>query len=308
MLRRILVPFSELFIMLTLMFFVLFFISASLGGRGDALPEDDLHIVTVAWETKFDVTERTNRTLGDQGLNETHYNVNFLRNAFSLNSPLQLNAITLADWREESDWDISIFDGGRLVLNNQRFTKNSDGQCVSVASRKLGDRTTGFRVFREDQTLRPEELIRNLAVANDSTDFTVATSGSSSVGRDVVGPYEFFISNKLSLSFLPEDVHRPTLIQILVWGAPIDGEGEAPEIGKIRYSLETIGSKSITSGTLEFKDNFARAVWTSLNDQVQESPILYINETCTLASAISLYVLVTSDGATFSVNPPKVGS
>jgi len=49
-LRRILVPFSELFIMLAMMFFALFFVSAALGGRDEDRPISALRLLTLSWK------------------------------------------------------------------------------------------------------------------------------------------------------------------------------------------------------------------------------------------------------------------
>lgn len=301
MLRRILVPFSELFIMLALMFFALFFISAALGGAGEARPEDELHIVEVTWEYRLD-TSVLPPELPDRRLRVF---------AQRLSRPiLTLEAKVATD--PGGDWQFGWTDqiGPSRSLEHEVALALS-GQCTPF------DRTNRHEFIRrftqtEEPELRPGRALPSLAEVGSGVAFTAVTSSSSSGGQDVPGDYNLFQINTLTIAYRPVDLQRPVLLRIGVRVQRIiPPPDSAPPVQRISFRSETLATGRLVTGIMEAEPGGSSATLRTSeigrgSDDPQPVALSHAQPDCSDIGAMFLYVLLEPEGASFHATHPRL--
>lgn len=293
--------------MLSLMFFALFFISASLGGKGSARPEDELHVIRLTWEQRYN--------FGDQALRFPIYTDTInLGNDRRLprRANLTLSAGSVEKMQDGNTWDFAWSDAGSHFLSHMEWEAWSDNSGCHATEQSwwYHEQYSEFTHF-EDSPLSPSSGTRALAVSGTGSKFTVSSFSDSSEGRDVPGPHGFFQSNTMVITYRPEDIHRNIILEVGVFPQNLEDSERALPINIIKYRAENIGTDALTEGQLFVNPRQDGVVWTrngSSQTETSDFPLRHRERDCRNPGGLLLYVTLTPDGAIFSAWPPGSNS
>ncbi len=307
MMRRVLLPFSELFILLALMFLVLFFVSAALGGRGEERPSDTLHLVDISWEMKRGEWRRENFEFG---------------NLWLAKSPFFASASTLAD-AQDGAWFLTwAMDSlNHNVFNWQAFS--DDEVCtplqadVNSGMIKQWDRPNhpNLTLTPIPQMLPPKSF--QILTGGNGSLITASTRNIESVGIHFTENDDtiFTFTSGLSLAYRPEDIGRSIVIEA---GVLIPLNSQTDDVVRQDFTESRIvfrhgtatGDARQTILTL-FTGHLKRAFWHA-DDQsasILSAPVYYSNKACKSDDpfmSIRLFVTLTPKGATASLYDPRI--
>lgn len=312
MLRRILVPFSELFILLALMFLSLFFISAALGGKGESRPEDEINLVEIVWDLEPDWEFSKDQMI----FSDSWYGMpGVFISASDANSAI------------EGRW--SFFWAGTSPGSTiYDWSSIYDGQCSSINDLESSSRIRTLERRREilgsivgnQVELREETAIPALIDSNGDTLFSVSRDWSATLlseANDGLAKYRFRL--RFLFAFRPIDLDRDLELEI-GWLLPApsisvdvpvgsDWRGAAADPGEAIISvrkgttnepLEVIGEIQVSDfQNISWKDNGR----TNRSD----APIYFSNPSCEqFGATVRIFTRIGRDEIYASPFPPRM--
>ncbi|UWS07077.1 hypothetical protein [Phaeobacter inhibens] len=301
MLRRILVPFSELFIVLALMFVALFVITAALVGKGDARPEDDIHIIKITWRQDYAL----HRKSAGSDFGAAAAIIETITRVF-WKPDLILEATDFVTLSEFGHWQYAWTDSGSAKHN--AGIENS----ISIADAcVLRHKESGHAYISDFSSIaldlhHPNQVLRALSGSAANSKLT-ATISSSTITN--AGPNRHNQTNNLTISYRPEDVNRPVLLRVGTKTMNLSGKGSTRDVNEILYYAETLGKDRLQQGKVYVDDDGASAKWergTGPSQLYSDYPLSYWDDSCKTEGRLFLYVLVKSDGVTFHSDIPEI--
>lgn len=316
MLRRILLPFSEIFIVLMMIFFSFLFVSAALSGRGEDRPVDDIFILSISTKQFF---------LPPPPIIEDQDPIWMHRSDGHL-------AATDPEGYKDDVWVNAWMNGLFASSSLQIRSIGEPGNCLSAQTRLYNHDN-----LRPTDDNRPEAAFNRLAGSGSKLTATTSIEIESAPERaGVMQPFQGqqltppqgidipnviqppSVTHKLSITYRPVDIQQNVIIEVGVinfYGSLSDSitilREKIPEGSFSRTELVFRPSPALPvqagQGALEPPIYEWLAVLIQDGQELQEAPIYHRSPGCDAMGAQSarLYVILTPDGADILTHPPS---
>ena len=315
MLRRVLIPFSELFILLTLVFLTLFFVSAALSGRGEDRPSDALHLITISASRGIALTRRPS--------SEPPYPWPS-RSLLAEPQPwpgsddfLTFSATSVAGFEEqvwEGTWPPDDLELGYAEWQSVRLD-GTDGACTSLADAARDDaELMSYQKQNHPPANRIESLIGHIAglrsrltVHTDLTYFQQEyPDPESPQGPSIL--QAMFLRSTLYLAYQPHDLQNRIILEVTLSPkralAYLDLTGRTSPRDAITFRHFELLSGDETRGALVL-ESILDFTWNE-NGAIRQAPIYYSSAECFELQSARLFVILSADGPTFTPYDPRI--
>ena len=242
MLRRVIVPFVELFFILLLMFIALYFVTASLTGEGDTRAQDELHSLEIELKTSWLVWEIWAGKLPEYP-SDGNFTYQFPSGSYRALG-FTVEAASLEPYLESVGWDVgwSAIGNGDWIYQD-RPSIYSDGVCVPFEEKRWFIRKGGSHQKRPSAETGNEPSMPRLeaiASGSPSADFTAIVEEIRASDT---------ISWKLKVLFQPKEIGRDTIVRVGIPVLPIP-ESSKLSSGSIRFEHEVLTTGKRVNGEL----------------------------------------------------------
>lgn len=320
MLRRVIVPFVELFFVLLLVFIALYMVTASLTGEGETRSQDELHVLDVHLRVPASDGETWFEWLVSQGTSDGTSIL--LASGAYLPRFFTLESATLSSYDNGEGWafgwsrtgrgDWATQDGNAVV---------SDGVCIPFTDARAHLRNGEHRSLfsSDDDPTAPSSALRTISTGGNDGDFTVLIGVSDSSELN---------ETNVRILFQPREIARQTILRFGVPVIPMI-ESETPAHASISFVHEVLGQKVRSAGAVltpmlaqsEFSiiatnrsislDQWSNVLQPSIRmttgsiSMDGSVPMIFHLPDCAAFPMVYLYVLLGPSGVELSLEPPE---
>lgn len=243
MLRRVIVPFVELFFVLLLVFIALYLVTASLVGEGNTRAQDELHTLEIeltgsqlaasVWFGKL-----PDLVNGERGLHQ------FSSGRFRALG-FTVEAASLGAYTEGLGWDAgwSVIGRGDWMYQDSLSVYSEADECIQLEETRWFIRDGGIHKKRpssESGTEPSMPVLEAIAAGSPSADFTAVVE--ESIQGDTV-------TWNLKILFQPKEISRETVIRVGIPILPLP-EASTSSSGGIKFTHEVLTKGVQVSGEI----------------------------------------------------------